>query len=93
MRSSRRSRPFRPDEVILANADSMDLLYAVVDGRVVRGEGGDTAIHAPFMLDGQSVRLGIMLLAREELLDAPISGPPRLAPRGQAILDKAMGIF
>ena len=36
-------------------------------------------------------RPGIMLLAREELLDAPISGPPRIAPRGQIILDKAMG--
>ena len=75
------------------NEQTMLLLYAVADGRVVRGEGGDVGIHAPFMLDGKSVRLGIMLLSREELVQAPISGPPRLAPRGQNILDQAIGVF
>lgn len=71
----------------------MLMLYAVADGRVVRGDGGDTGFQAPFMLDGESVRLGIMMLSREELVQAPISGPPRLAPRGQDLLDRAAGVF
>lgn len=71
----------------------MALLYAVADGRVYRGDGSDTAIHAPFLLDGESVRLGVMILSREELVRAPISGPPSLAPRGQDLLDRAAGVY
>ncbi len=71
----------------------MSLLYAVADGRVVRGDGDDTGFQAPFMLDGESVRLGVMMLSREELVWAPISGPPQLAPRGQDLLDLAAGVF
>lgn len=91
MRSSRRQRPPRSDQEILSNVDSMRLLYAIADGCVVRGRGGETAFNSPYLLDGASVRLEVMLLAREDLVDAPISGPPRLSPRGQAVLDLAGG--
>ena len=94
MRSSRRGRPPRSDLAVLSNAESMRLLHAIADGWVVRGKSGtETAFNAPYLLHDESVRLEVMLLAREELVEAPISGPPRLSPRGQAILDLAAGIF
>lgn len=89
MRSSRRQPVPRNDEQILASPETMGLLRAVADGLVVRGSGGDTGFTAPFMLRGESVRLRVMKLAREDLIEAPISGPPRLAPRGQSLLDRS----
>lgn len=68
----------------------MALLVAVRDGRVVRGDGagGDGSLFAPHLLDGQPVRLSLVRLAREDLIEMPISGPPRLAARGRRLLNQ-----
>lgn len=77
---------------MLANAADIQLLRAVAAGRVVRGAaGGDTALMASFMLDGASIRLELTWLARQDLIEMPISGRPRLAPRGVRLLAIANG--
>jgi hypothetical protein len=77
----------RPDDAVLANEELMAVLAAVAAGKVVRGDSGaETAIYARHMLDGQDVRSEILVLHREELVEMPISGPPRLAPRGVRLL-------
>jgi hypothetical protein len=77
----------RPDDAVLGNDDLMAVLAAVAAGRVVRGGSGtETTIYAPHLLDGQDVRPDVQVLHREELIEMPISGPPRLAPRGVRLL-------
>ena len=77
----------RADEQILAHASDMTLLRAVADGRVLRGDSGtDTGLMAPHLLDGEPVRMSLRRLARDDLVEMPLSGPPRLAPRGTLLL-------
>lgn len=42
-------------------------------------------------LDGESIRLELRGLVRDELILMPISGPPSLAPRGRRLLAVANG--
>jgi hypothetical protein len=65
------------------------LLASVAEGRVIRGESGETSMWAPHLLDGEPVRLQLRWLAGAELVAMPISGPPVLAPRGRRLLDLA----
>lgn len=67
------------------------MLEAVADGRVIRGKGGETSIFAPHLLDGEPVFSTLYRLAQDDLVDKPISGPPRLAPRGEYLLAIARG--
>jgi hypothetical protein len=85
----------RPDRIILSNGPDLDLLRAVAGGRVLRidddGHTGSPAIMAGHFLAGRSVRLELRLLAADDLIEMPISGPPRLAARGQRLLSIANG--
>lgn len=91
MRSSRRE--CRGDDEILCHASDLELLRAVAAGAVVRGDqGGETSIWAPRVLNGEPVSLiALRRLQRDDLITVPISGPPRLAPRGVALLSRASG--
>jgi hypothetical protein len=71
---------------VLAHDEDMALLAAVAAGRVVRGEGNDSTILAPHLLDGTPVRLWLHRLAGEGLVNMPISGPPTLTPRGERLI-------
>lgn len=83
----RRGPQSRSDEQILARPDHLALLRAVAEGRVVRGaDGGDTTATAAHYLDGEPVRMQLVWLQREDLVEVPLSGPPRLAPRGRRLL-------
>ena len=67
----------------------MDLLGAIAAGEVVRGmAGGDSSFQAPHYWLGRPVRMDLRRMAQEELILMPISGPPRLAPRGQRLLTR-----
>lgn len=89
---ARRPVRIRTDLEILARSDEVELLRAVQHGRVLRGPaGGDTAIMAGHYLDGDSIRLQLRWLVRDELIVMPISGPPSLAPRGRRLLAIANG--
>ena len=55
------------------------------------GRSGSTAIMAGTFLDGVSVRMNMQFLSDDELVEMPISGPPRLAPRGRRLLAIANG--
>ena len=90
MRSKRRSRRERSDAEILAHPVDMAILRAVAAGRVRRGSSGaDTRFLAPYLLEGESVRLPLQWLAREGLVRLPLSGPPELAERGRRLLTEA----
>jgi hypothetical protein len=71
----------RTDAQILATDHDMQLLAAVAAGAITRAS---TVVNAPFLLDGTPVQL--RRLAREDLVYAPISGPPSLQPRGRRLL-------
>ncbi|PZS30756.1 MAG: hypothetical protein DLM61_10010 [Pseudonocardiales bacterium] len=89
---ARRPVRIRTDLEILARSDDLELLRAVQKGRVLRGPtGDDTAIMAGHYLDGDSIRLQLRWLVRDELIVMPISGPPSLAPRGRRLLTVANG--
>jgi len=52
------------------------------------GAGEETrSVAAACLLDGEQVRLSMVGLAREDLILMPISGPPRVAPRGRRLLE------
>ena len=85
MRSNRKTS--RADDEVLALSVVMDLLGAVAAGEVVRGlAGGDTGFQAAHYWLGQPVRWDLRRMAQDDLILMPISGPPRLAPRGQRLL-------
>lgn len=88
-------RDLRSDSQILDNGPDIELLRAIAAGRVVRaerdGRPGSTAIMAGHYLDGVSVRLNVLYLSDDELVEMPISGPPRLAPRGKRLIAMANG--
>ena len=91
MRSIHRVALPLTDQQLLDRPDDIELLRAVVRGRVTRADGS-TAISAPHVLDGLiPVRPELRRLADYELIWLPISGPPVLAPRGQRLLRAANG--
>jgi hypothetical protein len=72
----------------------MLMLELIAAGRIVRGpEGGGTGIFDPYVLRVQEpIELRTMYrLAAHDVIEKPISGPPRLAPRGQRLLQIAHG--
>ena len=87
----RSTRPRRSDQDLLEDTHALGMLRAVASGLVVRGGGGDRGVMAPYLLEGEQVRLSIVWLAREDLIVMPISGPPRVAPRGRRLLEIANG--
>lgn len=90
--SNTRSSIWLDDAAILGRDDWTALLRAVAAGHVVRGATGtDTSLFAAHMLGDESIRLELRGLARQELVEMPISGPPALAPRGRRILAIANG--
>jgi hypothetical protein len=94
MRSSQRYPLPRTDRELLADRETVWLLELIAAGRVGRGEAGDgTAIMDGYVA---SVQLPIETrtmyrLAFHGLVAKPISGPPRLAPRGVRLLQIAHG--
>jgi hypothetical protein len=46
---------------------------------------------AAYLIDGEQVRLSMVWLAREDLILMPMSGAPRVAPRGRRLLEIANG--
>src|SRR3954465_6790535 len=76
----------RGDREILADNFDMALLRAVEAGQVIRAS---RSAVAAYLLGGQPVAL--KHLAREDLLYAPIGGPPVLAARGRRLLAVARG--
>jgi hypothetical protein len=76
----------RSDREILADDFDMMLLRAVEAGQVARASGSAVATY---LLGGQPVAL--KHLSREDLLYAPIGGPPVLAARGRRLLAAARG--
>lgn len=81
----------RSDAEIVAHLDDVALLHAVGAGEVVRGRGRDTAIAAPHLWHGVGVRTDLRRLMRDDLIEMPISGPPRLTARGRHVLQVANG--
>lgn len=80
-----RPRRIRSDAEILGHAETVELLRAVAGGRVTRdGPGG---FFEPYLLDGVELpRHRLRWLAGEDLVDMPMGGPPRLAPRAVLLL-------
>jgi hypothetical protein len=78
----------RTDRQILQHADDMALLGMVAAGRVTRA---GTHLNAPYLVDSDPLWTDLKRLAREDLLFAPISGPPTLRPRGVRLLAVAWG--
>jgi hypothetical protein len=76
----------RSDLEILADDFDVAMLRAVEAGHVVRASGSAVATY---LLGGQPVAL--KHLAREDLLYAPIGGPPVLAARGRRLLAVTRG--
>jgi hypothetical protein len=91
--SARYPRP-RTDGQLLADPEIMWLLELIAAGRIDRGwDGGGTGITDPYVLRVQEpIQTRMMYrLAFLELIDKPISGPPRIAPRGERLLQMARG--
>ncbi len=83
MTGTGRTRPPRTDAQILATSDTITLPRAIADGRVERGPGA----WEDYWLDGAMVnRFLLRLMRSDELIDLPISGPPKLAARGEQML-------
>lgn len=81
-------RKQRSDEEIRGNDGDVELLVLVAVGAIRRGKG----IQDLWMLDGRPMTpMRLKTLAGEDLIFLPISGPPRIAPRGLAVLDDAGG--
>jgi hypothetical protein len=80
-RRDNRGSAARTDRDIVQHEDTMLLLQAVAAGRISRDRPG---AGAAFVLHGDVVPL--RALAREDLIYAPIAGPPTLAPRGARLL-------
>jgi len=79
-----------PDRQILSHDHEIALLRAVGAGRVIRGaRSAHTA--APYLLDGETVRLDLAWLARQDRITMPLGGQPQLLPRGRRILRMANG--
>lgn len=89
MGGRRRKQPFRTDEELLARPETMAILRAVAEGRVTRN---GTGYDAGYVLDGELVgRLPFTGLVDQELIGLPLSGPPRLDPRGRELLRRLDG--
>lgn len=82
-RRAHRGLPPRTDQQILDNPRDMALLAAVAAGRVSRV---GSRVNAPYLLDGDPLWVDMKRLAREDLIYAPISGPPSLQSRGVRLL-------
>ena len=78
----------RSDAQILAHPEDMALVALVSAGRVTRQS---TRVNAPYTIDGDPLRMDLRRLARDELIYAPISGPPTLQPRGERLLQVMRG--
>ena len=78
----------RSIDVVRGHNEDMALLRAVEAGDVVRGLGGETSIFAEHLWNSQNVRLHLVRLSKDELVELPISGPPRLTPRGRRTLSE-----
>jgi hypothetical protein len=81
------------DEQLASRPDIVALLQAVANGRELRGEDGTTSgFWAPYLLDGQNIRLTLKWLNARELVAMPMTGPPHLYPRGERIFHRSLGI-
>ena len=78
------------DRELLGHNDEIDLLRAVAAGRVTRGSRTEH-ISAPYLLDGDSIRLNLAWLARQDLVTVPLGAKPQLLPRGRRLLQIANG--
>lgn len=87
MGNRRRQPDPHTDDEILTNTWKMVLLRAISLGQVVRGaDGKSTSVNAPWIWNGQAIRLGVRRLRDDELIRMPISGPPTLDVRGSRLL-------
>ena len=68
--------------------DHLRILAAVAAGDVVRDDcGGErVGMWALYRLNDEEVGMGVRLLARFELVSAPLLGPPTITASGQALL-------
>jgi hypothetical protein len=64
-------------------ADLDQVLRAVAAGQVVRPS---TGYNAPHLLVDEDVSAAVQALARHELVDRYISGPPAITPLGEQLL-------
>ena len=87
-RRSNRGLPPRTDQQILDHPSDMWVLACVAAGRVTRVS---THLNSGYLLDGDPLTVDLKRLAREDLLWAPISSPPTIAPRGARLLSMAWG--
>lgn len=84
MRPPRRDRS---DEEIRAHDDTVDLLVLIAVGKVTRS---GTGILDPYLHAGVPMSpLWLKVMASEDLIFLPMSGPPRIAPRALDVLDDA----
>lgn len=59
------------------------LLSAIAEGLIYRGPG----IFDPYWFDGETIGTNsVRALARMGLVDAPLSGSPRITPDGERVL-------
>ena len=68
---------------LIVVADLDEVLRAVAAGQVIRPS---TGYNAPHVLDGEDVSADVQVLARHELVDRYLSGPPTIAPLGEQLL-------
>jgi hypothetical protein len=78
------------DREILSHDDEIALLRAVAAGRVIRG-ARTTHTAAPYLLNGETVRLNLAWLARQDLITMPLGAELQLLPRGRRLLQMANG--
>ncbi len=78
----------RSDRQILAHPEDMALIALVAAGQVSRESG---RVNAPYVVNADPLRMDLRRLAREELVHAPIAGPPTLQPRGARLLQVMRG--
>lgn len=64
----------------------MEMLQAIAEGQIIRGDGTDWGANAPYLWDGEPPTMLLRRLVREGLVALPLSGPPRLIGDAELIL-------
>lgn len=86
--STRGRLPARSADQLVEHQPTMQMLQAIAEGRIVRGDGTDQAANAPYLWDGKPPTMLLRRLAREGLVTLPLSGPPKLNGDAELLLQR-----